>query len=186
MPRMILSFIVDCICGSPSDRCLSSCTRRAKRQGLSRGIAYVVLVKFFRTQMFEKLGLRPARLNALLAALAETGGGLLFAAGFLTPAASAAIIAAMTVAALGVHLQSGFFAHKGGWEYTFVLAGSALGVALAGPGALSLDAALGLSWGEPWGVAALIVGFVAGLAVAMMARSSAQRHAPSAGKQPQA
>jgi putative oxidoreductase len=57
------------------------------------------------TQMFEKLGLRPARLNALLAALAETGGGLLFAAGFLTPAASAAIIAAMTVAALGVHLQ---------------------------------------------------------------------------------
>jgi putative oxidoreductase len=55
--------------------------------------------------MFEKLGLRPARLNALLAALAETSGGLLFAAGFLTPAASAAIIAAITVAALGVHLH---------------------------------------------------------------------------------
>jgi putative oxidoreductase len=138
------------------------------------------------TQMFEKLGLRPARLNALLAALAETGGGLLFAAGFLTPTASAAIIAAMTVAALGVHLQGGFFASKGGWEYNLVLAGSALGVAFAGPGALSLDAALGLSWGEPWGVAALIAGFVAGLAVAMLARSSAQRHAPSAGKQPQA
>jgi hypothetical protein len=53
-------------------------------------------------------------------------------------------------------------------------------VTFAGPGALSLDAALGLSWGEPWGVAALIAGFVAGLAVAMLARSSAQRHAPSA------
>jgi putative oxidoreductase len=137
------------------------------------------------TQMFEKLGLRPARCYALLAGLAEMCGGLLLAVGFLTPTASAAIIAAMTVAALVVHLQSGFFAHKSGWEYKLVLAGSALGVAFAGPGALSLDAALGLSWGEQGGVAALIAGLVAGLGAVHEARSPAQSQAPRAGKQPQ-
>ena len=90
----------------------------------------------------------------------------------------------MMVAVSALHLQNGFFAHKGGWEYNLVLAASALGVAFAGPGALSLDAVLGLSWGEPWGVVALIVGIMAGAAV-LVARDGAQHLASDAGSAPQ-
>ena len=135
-------------------------------------------------QLFEKLGFRPARAYALLAGLAETCGGMLLAAGLITPAGSAAIVAVMMVAVSALHLQNGFFAHKGGWEYNLVLAASALGVAFAGPGALSLDAVLGLSWGEPWGVVALIVGIMAGAAV-LVARDGAQHLASDAGSAPQ-
>src|SRR5712664_4692777 len=135
-------------------------------------------------QLFEKLGFRPARAYALLAGLAETCGGLLLAAGLITPAGSAAIVTVMMVAVSALHLQNGFFAHKGGWEYNLVLAASALGVAFAGPGALSLDAVLGLSWGEPWGVVALIVGIMAGAAV-LVARDGAQHLPSDAGSAPQ-
>jgi len=135
-------------------------------------------------QLFEKLGFRPARAYALLAGLAETCGGLLLAAGLITPAGSAAIVTVMMVAVSALHLQNGFFAHKGGWEYNLVLAASALGVAFAGPGALSLDAVLGLSWGEPWGVVTLIVGIMAGAAV-LVARDVAQHLASDAGGAPQ-
>ena len=41
---------------------------------------------------FEQLGFRPGRLHAALASIAETGGGLLLAAGLLTPLAAAAIL----------------------------------------------------------------------------------------------
>src|SRR6267143_5723683 len=68
-------------------------------------------------QMLEKVGLRPGRVSALLAGLAETCGGLLLAVGLITPIASAAIMADMMVAAAVVHLRNGFFVHKGGWEY---------------------------------------------------------------------
>jgi putative oxidoreductase len=136
------------------------------------------------SQMFEKIGLRPARVHARLAGLAETCGGVLLAIGLATPAAAAMILAVMIVAVPLVHLQHGFFAVKGGWEYNFVLAASALGVAFAGPGDFSLDAMLGFSWGEQWGVAALIVGFLAGAAV-VVARNAAQHRAAPPGGTPQ-
>src|SRR5881397_3947916 len=68
-------------------------------------------------QFFEQLGFRPGRLQAALAGGAEFLGGLLLAAGFLTPFASAAVIAVMLVAAVSVHVAKGFFAHTGGYEY---------------------------------------------------------------------
>jgi putative oxidoreductase len=139
------------------------------------------------SQMFEKIGLRPARVHARLAGLAETCGGVLLAVGLLTPAAAAMILAVMIVAVPLVHLQRGFFAVNGGWEYNLVLAASALGVGFAGPGAFSLDAMLGLSWGEQWGVAALIVGSIAGAAVVLARNAAQHRHAPPGGTpQPQA
>lgn len=57
----------------------------------------------------------------------------------------------------------GFFITSGGYEYTLVLGVAGLTVAFTGPGALSLDALLGLSVsGGFWGVAALFVGLVGG------------------------
>jgi len=134
-------------------------------------------------QMLEKVGLRPGRAYALLAGLSEACGGLLLAAGLITPAASAAILAEMMVAAAVMHLRNGFFVHQGGWEYNLVLAASALGVAFAGPGAFSLDAVLGLSWSEPWGAVALIVGFMAA-AVVLLVRD-VEQHLEAAGGTPQ-
>ena len=104
------------------------------------------------------------------AGLAEALGGLFLAAGFLTPAAAAAVVAVMLVAAVSAHLKAGFFAHSGGYEYTLVLGAAAVTLAFTGPGALSLDHALGISWsGETWGLFALVAGLVGG-AVPLIAR----------------
>jgi len=124
-------------------------------------------------QFLEQLGFRPGRLHAAQAGLAEVLGGLFLAAGFLTPAAAAAVVAVMLVAALSVHIKNGFFAQTGGYEYTLVLGGAALALAFTGPGAISVDQALGLSWsGETWGLAALAAGLIGG-AVPLIARKTA-------------
>jgi putative oxidoreductase len=123
-------------------------------------------------QFFEGLGFRPGRLHAVQAGLAEMLGGLFLAAGFLTPAAAAAVLAVMLVAAVSVHLKAGFFAHTGGYEYTLILAAAAVALAFTGPGVISLDHAVGISWaGEKWGLFALVAGLVGG-AVPLIARKT--------------
>ena len=125
-------------------------------------------------QFFEQLGFRPGRVQAALAGTAELVGGLFLAAGFLTPAAAAAIVAVMLVAAVSVHIKKGFFATNGGYEYTLVLGGAALALAFTGPGSLSIDQALGISWsGETWGLFALAAGLIGG-AVPLIARKTAE------------
>jgi putative oxidoreductase len=127
----------------------------------------------------EQLGFRPGRLHAALAGIAETVGGLLLAAGLFTPFAAAALIGVMVVAAGSVHWGKGFFLQNGGYEYTLVLAGGALAVAFTGPGAISLDRSLGISWsGNSWGLFALLLGLLSG-AVELLTRTSA----PAASKQ---
>jgi putative oxidoreductase len=124
-------------------------------------------------QFLEKLGFRPGRLQAAQAGVAELIGGLFLAAGLVTPAAAAAVVAVMLVAAVSVHIKNGFFAPNGGYEYTLVLGGAALALAFTGPGALSLDQALGISWsGVTWGLAALAAGLIGG-AVPLLARKTA-------------
>jgi len=107
-------------------------------------------------ELFEALGFRPGRSYALLAALAEIGGGVLLASGLATPLSAAIIFAVMIVAAFSAHLKQGFFITSGGFEYTFVLSVAALTLAFTGPGSLSLDAILGHSWsGGLWGLASI-------------------------------
>jgi putative oxidoreductase len=98
---------------------------------------------------FERIGFRPARANAIAAGLGEAGGGALLAAGIGTPGAGAAIAGTMIVAS-SMHAPSGFFANKGGFEFPAVLGSSAAALALTGPGALSLDHALGHRLNQPW------------------------------------
>jgi putative oxidoreductase len=125
-------------------------------------------------QFFEQLGFRPGRVQAALAGTAELVGGLFLAAGFLTPAAAAAVVAVMLVAAGSVHIEKGFFAHNGGYEYTLVLGGAALALGFTGPGAISLDQALGISWsGDTGGLAALAAGLIGG-GMPLLARKTAQ------------
>src|ERR1700749_3275404 len=91
---------------------------------------------------FEGIGFRPGKLNALAAGLGEAGGGALLAAGLRTPAAGAAAAGTVIVGS-SMHPSNGFFVNKGGFEYPALLGAGAVGLALTGPGALSLDHALG-------------------------------------------
>ena len=106
----------------------------------------------------EQLGYVTGRRHALMAGSVEAGGGLLLAAGLLTPLAAALVCSVMIVAALTAHVKQGFFLTSGGFEYTLVLGVAGLSLAFTGAGALSLDALMGLAFNGPvWGTAAAFV-----------------------------
>jgi putative oxidoreductase len=111
----------------------------------------------------DSIGYRPGRTAAMMAGASELLGGLGVATGTLTPLAAAACVGVMLVAGVENRPQ-GFWSAKKGWEYNLVLAGVAVGVAVAGPGELSVDHAVGLAddlrgW---WGVVALALGLAGG------------------------
>jgi len=112
----------------------------------------------------EHMGFRPGRANAFAAGLGEFAGGLLFAAGLFTPLAAAIIVGVMVNAGL-VHFANGYFATKGGYEYTLTIGAAAAAVALTTAGNWSLDHALGLDFSAVgWGIGAIALGLVAGAA----------------------
>src|SRR3954466_1824721 len=85
------------------------------------------------------LGLKPGKVHATTAAVAETAGGAALAAGFATPAAAAALTGTMTVAIKKVHGPNGIWAQDGGYEYPAVMIGALFGIVADGPGSLSVD-----------------------------------------------
>ncbi|MFJ8790523.1 DoxX family protein [Streptomyces sp. NPDC102462] len=106
-------------------------------------------------RFMESVGYAPGRASATAAGLAETGGGTLLALGLGTPAAGAAAVGAMAGAA-AIHVPNGFFAQEGGYEYAATLGLAATGLAVAGPGRLSLDHALGHVLDRGWMVPAAL------------------------------
>jgi putative oxidoreductase len=86
----------------------------------------------------ESIGVKPGVLMAFLAGAGELVGGLLFAAGVLTPVGAALIVITMLVSIITVHGKNGYWSTEGGFEYNLVLIAVAIGVALIGPGAYSL------------------------------------------------
>jgi len=116
------------------------------------------------TGWFEHLGLRPAWLQARVAAALEIGAGALMTIGFLTGPTAAAFVALMTVAACTDHRGKGYFVFKGGWEYTLLVAMVAVGIAATGPGEYSVDASTGFDTsGTWWAVIAGLGGVIAAL-----------------------
>lgn len=93
---------------------------------------------------FDSMGMRPGRVHALLAASTELGAGLMLAFGLLHTASAAAIVGVMTVAGWTSHRKNGFFILNDGWEYVFIIAVMAIGLAGLGPGQFSIDAAIGI------------------------------------------
>lgn len=93
---------------------------------------------------FDSMGMRPGALHARFAAGGEVLSGLFLAAGLLTSFACLGFVGLMTVAAVTVHIEKGFFILDEGWEYVFVLAVVAVCIATLGPGDWSIDAALGI------------------------------------------
>jgi putative oxidoreductase len=112
----------------------------------------------------SSLAFRSPFLMAWALALAETGGGLSLATGFLTPLGAFAVTVVMLNAVYLVHWSKGFFNGNGGYEFNLLIAASSVALAAIGPGRFSIDHAIG--WddnisGAWWGLGVL------GAAVAM-------------------
>jgi putative oxidoreductase len=105
-----------------------------------------------------RMGVKPSRPFAVISALAEFGGGLLVAIGFLTPVAALVAAGNMLVALVTAHWKKGFWNSKGGVEWPLLLLAAMLAISLTGPGAISLDGAFGLVLPEPitWSITALL------------------------------
>jgi putative oxidoreductase len=122
---------------------------------------------------FEQMGLRPGKRHAIAAGAAEAGGGALLAAGLATPLAASAVTATMLTAIKTVHLKNGPWLSNGGYEYNVVLIAAALMLVEAGPGSLSLDAALGRERsGTGWTIAALAGGVAGAIGAHLVAASA--------------
>jgi putative oxidoreductase len=123
-------------------------------------------------ESFETLGLRPGRRNAIAAGAAEAGGGALLAAGLATPFAGSVLIATMLTAIKTVHAKNGPLVTNGGYEYNVVLIAAVLALVEAGPGSLSLDAALRRERsGSRYAIAAFAAGLVGALGAHLAAES---------------
>ena len=116
---------------------------------------------------FGNFGFRAPVLIAFAAGLAEFGGGLSLAMGFLTPLGALAVTVVMLNAVYLVHWSKGFFNGNGGYEFNLLIASAAVAIAATGPGRFAIDYAIG--WDDNisglwWGVgvlgAAVVVAFL--------------------------
>jgi putative oxidoreductase len=108
---------------------------------------------------FGNFGFRTPVLMAFAAGLAEFGGGLSLATGFLTPLGALAITIVMLNAISLVHWPKGFFSSNGGYEFNLLIASAAVAIAATGPGRFAIDRAIG--WDDNitglwWGVGVLV------------------------------
>ena len=101
---------------------------------------------------FARLRLRDPRAAAIGVSLYEAFGGLMLALGFATPIACAFILGVMLGAIVFVHWPKGLWVQKGGFEYPLVSIAIVSMFGLMGPGAWSLDEAIGTAdlLTNPW------------------------------------
>jgi putative oxidoreductase len=128
------------------------------------------------TAGMDRMGMHPPRRNAYAAGLSETVGGSLLALGLFTPLAASMLTGTMAVAIEKVHRSNGPWVSNGGWEYNAVLIATTLSFAENGPGAISLDHALGI---ERKGLLTALAAAGVGAAAAYATVRSARAHAPS-------
>ena len=115
-------------------------------------------------EFFGSIGYRWPAALALLAGLTEVGGGLLLAAGLLTPLAALGLSVVLLNAITTVVWPKGFL---GGFEFELTLLSVVLAVVATGPQRLSLDRALdwddnltGINWASAVLPAAIVISVV--------------------------
>jgi putative oxidoreductase len=125
---------------------------------------------------FERIGLRPGKLQAWMAGTTELVGGSLIALGLVTPLAATALIAVMVAATLTVTLPNGFFVTSNGYEYNLVVAATLFALAGIGSGDWSLDSAVGIELtGTLPALGALGAGVLGGLGAVLSGRLAPDR-----------
>jgi len=131
------------------------------------------------TGAMNRLGYRPPSLWAFVSTAAELVGGLCLAFGLVTPIA-AAVLLAQSIAIIGsVHLPKGFWNTQGGLEFPLSLAGGVVAIGLAGPGAYSVDASIGLTYDATTAAILLGIGLIAGLIAFAWPQVSGSRNQPA-------
>jgi putative oxidoreductase len=93
------------------------------------------------TGMFAQIGIPLASVAGPLICVLELAGGIALILGAFTRVAGALLACDMLGAIIFVHGKNGFFLPKG-FEFVFANFGMSLALALAGAGALSVDAML--------------------------------------------
>ena len=122
---------------------------------------------------FNGMGLRPGIFWAIVATLAEAGGGTLMVLGLGGPIGAGVVAGDLVVVSIVAHWSQGFWAGGGkvGWEFPLPLAAGALAVALLGNGSWSVDGLLGLTYSDTfrwiW-IAVVAIGTVLALALKAM------------------
>lgn len=122
---------------------------------------------------FSSLGYRIPAVTAVVAGLSETAGGLLLAAGLLTPLAAFLLATVMLNAIATVVFPKGFL---GGYELELTLLTVAVALTATGPGELSLDDAIGWAGditGIAWASLVLAAAIVASLVTTTLGRARA-------------
>jgi putative oxidoreductase len=129
---------------------------------------------------FGSLGFWPPMFWALVAIVAEIGGGLLMILGLGGPIGPGLVFGDMVIVTIVAHLPAGFWAGGGkqmaGWEFPVPITAGALSVALIGNGEWSLDGALNLAfpdWLTPVWIGLMILGDVVLLAIRASRRQPA-------------
>ena len=130
---------------------------------------------------FSSVGYHPGVRMAVLAGIAEAGGGTLLALGLLTPLACT-LLAIVMLNAIGAVTLKRQFMLGSELELTYLVI--AISLAATGPGRISLDRAFG--WDDNisglwWGVEALVVAAVVAFVTLTVFRS---KPAPQAATQP--
>jgi putative oxidoreductase len=130
---------------------------------------------------FASKGYRASVLMAVVAGLAEAGGGTLLALGFATPLAAALLATVMINAIAAVTFKKAFML---GSELELIYLTIAVSLAATGPGRFSIDHAIG--WDDDisgvwWGVAALGVALVVSFLSLTLGRTR-----PTEGQEPAA
>jgi putative oxidoreductase len=132
---------------------------------------------------FTQLRFRAPLLLALAAGLAEFGGGLLIAAGLLTPLAALAIAVVMLNAIGTVHWPNGFWNTRGGYEFNLLVLTAAVAIAATGAARFSLDNLIG--WADNinglwWGVGVIAISVLVSAVTLTIGRRSSAEPAVSA------
>lgn len=98
------------------------------------------------TQFTDSLGIRPARLWAVVNSLSEFIGGLFLILGFLTPVAAALIVGIMLTAIVKVHAANGLWNTGGGYEFNLLIIANAFLLGMSPPTPASVDYGMNYGW----------------------------------------
>ena len=102
------------------------------------------------TGFFTQVGAPLPGITAILIATLELVGGFMMVLGLFARFIAVPLALDMLGAILLVHIRNGFFV-PGGVEFVMLLLVSAMAIAIAGPGALSVDSATSPARDRAWG-----------------------------------